>query len=340
MKPILIFLVAFFGIAVPSAKSNSSGDDTTRIHACRNFFNLTATVTKPIFSASLSNRDENQTLQYRTVNPLRLGLAFDYRWFGIELSTQIPTFKAQNIRKGKTDNSSLRFSINSRRFWFTAMLQTYKGFYLNNDGYFYNPISTQNPLPKRPDIFNSIVQVSGFYIFNHRHFSNPAAIGQYERQLKSGGSPFVGIGLLGNTLKADSSFVPGPVQRDFPNIRNVREINSLNICLSAGYAYMFVYRQKYFLALYGAPGMGWFKVTEKMANQVENQGRHDFGIRFETRAVLGFNGLHWYYGGGYFGYWNNERLISGNYIMQTFQNFRFFVGRRFSTRRSLGFLGL
>lgn len=340
MSPFIRFFIAVFlllGIAAHAA--THSEDDTLHIKSCRNYFNITLSLSKPIFSATLVNQDEDLSLKYRTVNPFRAGVAFDYRWFGFELSTNLPTFKGQDVRKGKTESSSIRFSINSRKFWITATLQQYQGFYLHNDDYFYNPLSTDSPLPKRPDISCVVGQINGFYIFNHRRFSNPAAVGQYERQTRSGGSPFVGIGYLANTLKGDSSFVPGPSQNRFPNLSSIRSISSSNLYFSAGYAYTFVYRESYFLAVYAAPGLGRYEVSETTDRGTQNH-HPDLGLRFEARAVAGYNGRLWYLGAGYFGYWNSERLYSGNYLNQTFQTVRFFVGRRFGTRKGLGFLGL
>lgn len=269
-----------------------------------------------------------------------MGLAFDYRWFGLEVSTQIPTLKSQNIRKGKTESTSFRFSINSRKFWVTALFQNFHGFYLNNDEIFYNPLSNENPLPKRPDIQSNLTQVSAFYVFNHNRFSNPAAVGQYERQIKSGGSPFAGFGFLLHDLSATHSMVPPDFQNDFPNLSYVRSISSSNFYLSGGYAYTLVWREKYFIALYGASGVGRYTTNENRGTMGVMNSGGDIGFRFETRSIIGYNGERWYGGGGFFGDWNNEKLVSGNYLNHTFQTIRFFLGRRFSTRKNLGFLGL
>lgn len=338
----LFFLIYFLGIpgVAKSISDFIDFEDSTRIVPCRNFFNLTLSLTKPAFSTTLVNRDDDLRLKYRTVNPFRLGFAFDYRWFGVEVSTQLPTLKSQDFRKGRTDGASFRFSVNSRRFWITASYQTYKGFYLYNNEIFYNPLNLENPLPKRPDIQNFVLQFGAFYVFNHHRFSNPAAVGQYERQVKSGGSPFIGFGILRHDLSCSYSLVPPEYQIDFPNLSNSRFISSTNFFVAMGYAYTFVFHQKYFFAIYGAPGVGRYQMEEDRGGHGHIVGKGDLGFRFEARSILGYNGKLWYWGGGFFGYWNNEKLLSGNYLNHTFQTFRFFLGRRLSTKRSLGFLGL
>ncbi|HRH36191.1 MAG TPA: DUF4421 family protein [Catalimonadaceae bacterium] len=334
---LVLKFVTTVGEAVPTIKSF---EDSSRIIPCKNYFNLSLSITKPIFSATLVNRDDNLSLKYRTVNPFRIGFAFDYRWFGVEVSTQIPTLKAQDTRKGKTDGASFRFSINSRKFWITASYQNYKGFYLDNNQIFYNPLNSENPLPKRPDIQNSVFQFGAFFLFNHHRFSNPAAVGQYERQVRSGGSPFIGFGILRHDLRCSHSLVPNEFQMDFPNLSNTKFISSTNVFASVGYAYTFVWHKKYFIAIYGAPGIGRYQVEEDRGKYGQLKGKGDIGFRLEARSVIGYNGELWYWGGGFFGYWNNEKLLSGNYLNHTYQTLRFFLGRRFSTKKSLGFLGL
>lgn len=334
--PLFIFCWLFF----LKGRAAVSPEDTSRIISCRNFFNLTLSTTKPMFSTTLINRDDDASLKYRTVNPLRVGLAFDYRWFGIEISAPLPTLRSQDIRKGKTESSNFRFSINSRRFWVTTTYQHYKGFYLHNNEIFYDPLSTQKPLPQRPDIQSDLFQFSAYYVFNHKRFSNPAAVGQYERQIKSGGSPFLGFGLLFHSLACQNSLVPGDFIQQFPNLNMVRGVTSSSFYISGGYAYTLVWHQKYFVALYVAPGVGRYQVKEDRGSFGYPSGKGDIGVRFEGRSVVGYNGKHWYFGGGFFGYWNNERLLSGNYLTHTFQTVRIFMGRRFSTSKSLGFLGL
>lgn len=333
----LVLLFIFWVQVLPLFASQ---EDTTHILPCRNFFNLTLSLTKPIFSTSLINRDDDLSLKYRTVNPMRLGFAFDYRWFGLEVSAPIPTLPSQDIRKGKTQSATIRFSINSRRFWITAMYQKYKGFYLHNNEVFYNPLSTERPLPQRPDLSSAIFQFSAFYVFNHHRFSNPAAVGQYERQIRSGGSPFLGFGYLLHSFACNYSMVPAEYQNEFPNLSIVRTISSSNFYISAGYAYTLVWRRRYFAAVYLAPGIGRYQIKEDRQSIGSLKGRGDLGIRYEGRAVLGYNGVTWYYGGGFFGYWNNEKLLSGNFLNHTYQTIRIFIGRRFSTKKNLGFLGL
>jgi len=266
-------------------------------------------------------------------------LAFDYRWFGVELGLNIPVLLAQRVRKGQTKTSSFRFSVNGRKIAFLVQYTNFHGFYLNNDPFFYNFLSKLNPLPKRPDMLTSIFQTSILYYFNNKCFSNPAAFGQYERQIKSGGSFLSGAGFQYYELTADSSFIPQKFKEKFPNISQIKSIYGLQTYISIGYIYSFIIKKKWFLTLSASPSITRFESKEILFDAAERLN-WDFGLRFESKVVLGFNGERLYYGAWHTGFWTNERLLSGNYLDQTMQNFRIFCGLRFKTRRNLGFLGL
>jgi len=273
------------------------------------------------------------------LNPFRFGIALDYRWFGVEIGLNLPTFTSQKIRKGQTKSSSFRFTINSRKFAFFALYQQFRGFYLNDNRLFYNPLSPLNPLPKRPDILDNIIQTNFLYFFNHHKFSNPAAFGQFERQIKSGGSALIGLGFQHFELKADSSFIPKVNMNKFPNLSQIKSISGSQTFFTFGYVYSFVFHKKWFLTLSASPSIARFDRNEELFDNTKLKN-WDLGYRFEARSVLGFNGERLYYGVLYGGFWSNEKLLSGNYLDQTMQNFRFFCGLRFKTKRSLGFLGL
>jgi len=251
----------------------------------------------------------------------------------------VPVLPSQKTRKGQTKTNSFRFSINGRRIAFLAQYTNFHGFYLNNDQFVHNFLSKLNPLPKRPDMLSSIFQSNVLYYFNHKHFSNPAAIGQYERQIKSGGSFLSGAGVQYYELTADSSFIPKNFKEKFPNISQIKAIAGLQTFLTFGYVYSFILRKEWFLTVSASPSLSRFQSKETLFDDTERT-YWDMGFRFESRVVVGFNGARFYYGAWHTGFWTNERLLSGNYLDQTMQNFRIFCGLRFKTRRHLGFLGL
>lgn len=338
-KPVCVFFKSLIIHLACIGLAFSKGPDTTYIKPCRYFFNLTFSLTKPVFSTVLSNNNDNLTLKYRTLNPYRVGIAFDYRWFGLELTTNLPNLKSQNVRKGETKSSSFRFTINNRKIAVLAFLQSYHGFYLSDNKIFYNPLSQANPLPKRPDMKCVIYHTQLQYFLNNRRYSNPAAAGQYERQLKSSGSLVLHAGLQGTEYEAQESFVPGELSSRFTNLSPVRGLKTIQFFFGPGYQYSFIFLKKYFINASLLPALSWMENEEILDNHT-NRKYNDFGIRYDGRLVAGYNGERFYYGTWFTGIWSNQKLLSGNYVDYTFQTFRFFAGWRFRTRKSLGFLGL
>jgi hypothetical protein len=268
-----------------------------------------------------------------------VGLAFDYRWFGLEIAANLPNLKSQNIRKGETRSSSLRFTINSRKIAVLAFLQNYQGFYLSDNKILYNPLSSANPLPKRRDMKSNVYLTQIQYFFNHKRYSNPAAAGQYERQLKSSGTPVLHVGFQGTEYLADSSFVPSASAGSFPNISPIRGLESIQFYLGAGYQYSFIFLKKFFINGSFIPSFTWMNNEEILKDQ-DNRSHQDYGIRYDARLMAGFNGERFYYGAWFTGIWSNQKLLGGNFVDYSFQSFRCFAGWRFRTRKSLGFLGL
>ncbi len=321
------------------AFASPKGSDTTYIKDCRFFYNITLSLTKPLFSTVLSNSFDDLTLKYRILNPYRVGVAFDYRWFGLELTANLPNIKSQSIRKGDTKSSSLRFSINSRKVALLAFLQNYQGFYLSDNRFLYNPLSPNNPLPKRPDMACLAYLAQFQYFFNHRRYSNPAAIGQYERQLKRSGSFVLNVGFQGSDMTAKNSFIPSEFATRFPNLFQVRGLTSFMIFGGLGYQYSFIFLKKFFINGSFIPSLAWVSNQEVLMD-FANRKKEDFSIRYDARLVAGYNGERFYYGAWFTGNWSNQRLMSGNYVDYTFQSFRFFAGWRFKLKKSMGFLGL
>jgi hypothetical protein len=337
--PVRLFFISLILNLACFSFAFCKGPDTTYIKDCRHFYNITLSFAKPHFSTTLSNSSDDITLKYRTLNPYRVGMAFDYRWFGLELTANLPNLKSQNIRKGETRSSSFRFTINSRKVAVLAFLQNYHGFYLNDNKIFYNPLSAANPLPRRRDMRCNMYLTQFQYFFNHKRYSNPAAAGQYERQLKSCGTPVLHAGFQGTKYLADSSFVPSAAASSFPNISPIRGLESVQVFLGAGYQYSFIFLKKFFINGSFIPALTWMNNVEVLTDQ-DNRSHQDYGIRYDARLMAGFNGERFYYGAWFTGIWSNQKLLGGNFVDYSFQSFRCFAGWRFRTRKSLGFLGL
>ena len=83
----------------------------------------------------------------------------------------------------------------------------------------------------RMNVFN----LTGYYVFNHRHFSLPAAFSQNYFQIRSAGSWLLGFGFQGGSIKTTDELI-----RRSPRAPDAH-LRFANVSLGAGYGYNFVF---------------------------------------------------------------------------------------------------
>ena len=83
----------------------------------------------------------------------------------------------------------------------------------------------------RMNVFN----LTGYYVFNHRHFSLPAAFSQNYFQLRSAGSWLAGLGVQAGSIRTTDDLIERSPQAPDVHLRFA------NVSLGAGYGYNFVF---------------------------------------------------------------------------------------------------
>lgn len=85
---------------------------------------------------------------------------------------------------------------------------------------------------------------NGYYVFNNKRFSYPAAQTQSYHQKKSCGSAIIGLSLYYNKMKLSSLY---KVIEDVPLTHSIKNLSSLCFNLNGGYAYNWVIGQKWMI---------------------------------------------------------------------------------------------
>jgi len=335
MKELVFCIFCFIGL-VNNGFSVVSGDSSVR--RFKNHISLAAHITRIDLNANLSSAGNRNRIEYKTETAARLGMSFDYRWLAFELFARLPFDKSSN--KGKTQNSGIYGRINKSRFWANVIYQNFSGFYWSNPDQTTRNGIKDGSFPLRPDIKNNLLQVNAFYIFKPDRFSNPASQGENERQKKSGGSFFAGLGFYANNISGDSSLVPQSIDSQFDNIRNVRRIRSWLGSLNGGYAYCFVLKKKWYATVYAAPGLARFTAISFSEDQNRDVVKGQWTLRLESRISVGYNSDKYFGGVLLSSFFNNQDLDTGIAYSYSFQTFRVFFGKRFALSKQLGFLGL
>jgi hypothetical protein len=340
MKRLLPFWIVVMLVFLPGSAfgGEPSEPDTNWIVRYNHHISLAGHITRIDLNSGLTMAGRPERVQYRTANAHRLGFSFDYRWIGFELFGRLPVQGSE--RRGITFNRGIYTRVNRSRFWANAIYQEFSGFYWSNPVPFIRESLPPGFYPQRPDLDSRLLFLNSFYVFRPRHFSNPAAQGENERQKKSGGSPIAGLGVYHNSLTGTSPLLPFMFNSSLQEFRDIRSIRSWIFSLNMGYAHTFVWHKHVFLALYAIPGLARSHAFTTRLDGMESQIPSRWTLRMETRASLGYNSDRYFGGFMYSSFFNNQELEADADYAYGFHTFRIFFGRRFALKRELGFLHL
>ena len=186
-----------------------------------------------------------------------------------------------------------------------------------------------------------IMSYSGYYVFNHRRFSYPAAYNQSTMQRKSCGSGMLGIGFSKQTLNFDHNELPSGLTTHSQLIDELKfnKIDYKYFYISGGYAYNWVFAPNFLLGISIMPTIGLRKEKNKkiQSSQVIKDIRN---LSFDcvSRSGLVWNNNHWFCGVSYI---NNLYLYrKKNFSLTNSVNFLnlyvgFFFNRKSQYRNKL-----
>ncbi len=285
-----------FGFAAFAQDSSykDPGYDTNYIKSFRDY--LVVTVVSSVVSNDVTITDTNgQDVVFATNVPASFGLAIDYKWFTAEYTS---TFgRTGDTAKGYTSMQSFGFGLTGRKFWFRNFYQKTRGYYLENPQYF-NPDFNWalDVYPYRGDIQSTLYWASLNYGFNHRKFSNQAALWQLERQKKSAGSFTCGLTYSYASYRADSALVPKKYQRLFEQDEFFTNFNFGMLGLNVGYLHTFAIgkSRKFFISLALIPGVSYQRGKAQSSETGAAIYDGNIGFHGESRLVFGYNADTWY----------------------------------------------
>jgi hypothetical protein len=246
-------------------------------------------------SINLVNTDIDKNLNFATNNPFEFGVAIDYSWITLEYTQSIKGFELTDYRKGKSESFALNVSLNARKFSGGLYYRNTSGFNLENiDDWVPTWFEENEKYPYAENISTRILAGNIYYNFNNKKFSTAAAYRQNDRQLKSAGSPLVGIlanieGVYAPTPMIDIDSLDG-------KFLNIRRVQYLKAGVFGGYMHTFSIYKRFFIHgslnqgfLYSI-GNGEYHDTE------ETQRLSAVGVSIFARLALGYNGTKWFAG--------------------------------------------
>ncbi len=185
---------------------------------------------------------------------------------------------------------------------------------------------------------SSMLSFSAYYVFNHRHFSYPATYNQSTQQLRSCGSPMVGLGYSRQDVSFDYHKLPTSLLgEDGSESKLIDELkfSSVNYdyyYLSGGYAYNWVFARNWVLGGSFMTSVGIRKAKgKKLKGNEILLDLKNFSFDCTSRVGLVWNNSHWFAGASFISHlytYRNTRLSLTNSINYCNAYVGFFFGRK------------
>ena len=150
---------------------------------------------------------------------------------------------------------------------------------------------------------STTTSLSAYYVFNHKRFSYPAAYNQSTVQLKSAGSPMLGLGFSKQKVDFDHTRLPTELlytptgESALVDELKFKRIDYTYYYLSGGYAYNWVFAPRWLLGASIMPSIGWRKAKGSKI-EANNVWMNIKNFSFDCLSRLGL-------------VWNNSRCFAG-----------------------------
>ncbi len=307
--------------------------DTSYIKSNKRKLTITVPVSKKFYGFNINDLSTGKTLKFSPNN---------YYHVGFNFSNIILTFGfAPGIKfgakadKGTTVSKDLQVTVIGTRVITDINIQNYKGFYLYNTKEY--ELANLNPdtFVVRPDIHVFSFGINTMYVFNPRKYSLRGAFSFTDVQRKSAGSFMAGIYHSHTEFRADdSTFIETPFRDNFsPLLNEIRKITMINLGVSGGYGYTFVYKKLIYSNCVNV-GIGEQKTTYYKTDEQAYKKPLTASVHLNAKSSLRYDDL-WFFSGVMATYDNNYAFSAREFKTQNYiAKVVFFVGYRFNIKQN------
>ncbi len=339
MKRILVCIYIFASLAVQAQEEKPKGFFKKAVHYITDIDTTFVSPNKYNLAFMLENSNWYETYSFRTTSEngtqrlrmapevsYKLGAYFGWRWIFIGYSIDM-----RNVFKKKKDESqrtefllSLYSSVAGCDLFYR---KSGNNFTLRNAETFC-PEGFTGPLDRNiHGLSVDIAGINAYWIQNHRRFSYPAAYSQSTNQRRNAGSAIVGFTFSKHKIEFDYRGLPDYVQAQLYDGLKFNEVNYLDFCLSAGYAYNWVFAKNCLFNASLAPGIA-YKQSKSESEYFEKSILRKINFDLVTRVGITYNNSKYFVGASLvmntFGY-RSELFNSNN----SFGTIRIYAGFNF-----------
>lgn len=297
---------------------------------------LQATYAYDSYTLTCKDNNVTQSVSFAPDGSIKLGPYFGWKWL---FAGYTFTIGASSISKTKTEWD---LSFYTSRFGIDLFYRHMGSDYKIRNVHLGNNIDT-SPLRKAPfdGVSAGITGLNLYYIFNHRHFSYPAAFSQSTCQKISCGSWMAGVGYTKNSLSFDYDKLQallderlGPQAVPLDSGLKFKQASYFDISLSGGYAYNMVFAKHFLICISGQLALSYkesYGSTEGLFNE-QRFAIRKFAPNLIGRFGIVYNNTRWYAGFSAIVRSNNyrdERYVTNN----TFGSMNLYAGYNFVLRK-------
>ena len=146
--------------------------------------------------------------------------------------------------------------------------------------------------------------INAYYIFNHKHFSYPAAFSQSTCQKISCGSWMAGLGYVSNTLDLDHEALQRTLESRMDNGNKIQldsgmminDVRYNDFILSAGYAYNWVFAKDWLFCSSAQMAVSYKTSYGDVADEKKRFDISKVNPDFVGRFAVVYNNTRWYAG--------------------------------------------
>ena len=266
-----------------------------------------------------------QSISLNSSPTFRVGPYFGWRWIFLGYTFDIG--RTYTSRK----KSELNFSVYSSMIGFDFVFKKNEGnFEIQKVEGFDKTAANQIKGRQFNGLSTNITSLNTYYIFNHKHFSYPAAFSQSTVQRISCGTWKLGFTYSHQKVSFDYTLLPtelsngGTDENWLNNELKFKEINYYDWSINFGYAYNWVFAKNCLFCLSLSPAIGYKYTNAEKPNVKDAINYNIDNLNFDIISRIGI-------------VWNNTKWFGGlSLIVHSYS----YKKDRFSINNTFGYLNL
>jgi hypothetical protein len=307
--------------------------DTTYIHPPKFYYTLMMQESANFELYTLRSLGEKrQVLRFVPDHSHRLGAYFG--WHGLFLGASVNADELFSKRKPSNKKAEYFFNLYGNKvgadFFYRSTGNDFK--IRHTDGFFdkYKEKDFNGT-----DFSGLKVRSMGFnvyYVFNHKHFSYPAAYSQTTVQKISRGTLVAGISWSRHHLDFNHQLLPDEIRVGLSDDLKFKQVKYTDFNINCGYAFNWVFADNWLLAVAFTPAVAYKASHITTERSTYNQESHNINLDFITRAGLVYNNNRFFAGASavthIYQYYQRNFSLTDNFGI-----FNFYTGFNFGKRK-------